>query len=68
MLSCLPLSETSNTAPNAINAKQIGFMPITASQLKDETPNDRVLKQIHEFCISGKWPNTKEMSPKIKPY
>lgn len=66
MLSRLPLSTTSTSPPNAINAMQIDFMPITAEQLRNETQNDQVLKQVHEYCLNGKWPN--HITPELKPY
>ena len=66
MLSRLPLPTTSHSPQNAINAMQIDMMPVTSDQLKAETQNDRVLKQVHEYCLTGKWPNN--IGPELKPY
>jgi len=66
MLSRLSLSTTSPSPPNAINAMQIEVMPVTADHMRAETQNDQVLKQVHEYCLTGEWP--RDITPKLKLY
>ena len=66
MLSRLPLPTTSSSPQNAINAMQINVMPITADELRQETQNDKILSQVHQYCIKGHWPD--KVKPELKPY
>ena len=71
MLSRLPLplgSLSKKASPNAINAMQIDFLPITSEQIRDATKKDRVLKLVLSHCLNGEWPEVHKLTPELRPY
>ena len=70
MLSRLPLIEENSNVqqPNAINAMQIDFLPITADRIREATQKDRVLKMVLHYCREGRWPDANKIDRELRAY
>ena len=67
MLSRLPLPETvKESFENELYNIQVGILPVTVEDIKEETGKDRVLQRIVKYLKNDSWPQ--KVAPECKPY
>ena len=67
MLSRLPLPETvKESFENELYNIQVGILPVTVEDIKEETGKDGVLQRIVKYLKNDSWPQ--KVDPECKPY